>query len=310
MTLPHDFKFNAMYRGVNAMGYSWGTSDGFRDCCIRTGHLSYWHNVIDKDSELDYERLLKNPILILRGYEPQYYGIVKRLSEDGAFMASIETETQFNMDVGVQPMFEESKEVSQLFKIIFCPSIVDMNHWPGVKTLPYKFMADTCVFHDCFEPISEKIAFVGHLTSDRRELLVSIPDLQIDVAPPQKTSLMTAWSLAETMCKYRFLLAPAGRSVRIMSGRVGEIMACGRICMAFINDTIMAEQDMSHLHDMENIVLWRTVDELMEKYKILSSRPDQCRTIQKNARQCALEHYSQDMWIRKMVEAMCEEAKK
>lgn len=295
---------NLLYRSVNAKAYSWSTSDGLRDSMSRNGLLEYFFDVHKREDEMDFERMRQLPILLMRGYEPRYQSIVDKMWGK-QFMACIETETTENMVEGFQPLHGFAREYSRKFDIVFVPSSKDVREYWGRPTMQYKFMVDTQLFNNWREPITDVLGYVGTI-QEREQFLGSIPGLEMSESPRYDTAFETAYRLVENMGKYMFLLAPAGRSIRIMSGRVSEIMACERVCFAFCNETIRAEQDMSYLKDGENIVLWETIDELMDKYKFYKENKEKANLIAKAGRKTALEHHSIDMWVKRFVQKIWE----
>ncbi|MCJ1883589.1 glycosyltransferase [Pseudomonas sp. LA21] len=81
-----------------------------------------------------------------------------------------------------------------------------------------------------------------------------------------------------------------------------EAMACGCVLLAY--DQGEAETRALGLQDMQNVVLYRTVDELRKKLAVLRQDPDLAQRIALTGRQLALQRYSFAAVGRQIVEVM------
>lgn len=307
-------KVNLLYRrpANGALVVPWVTSDGIINSLKKQDLLNYEYDCLGRGEFINYNELRKYPTLVVRGYDFRFHTAVDNLWGN-TFLASIETET-----TSLRPGMEDkisiggwdswARDYARKFDVVFVASKRDQQDYYGKNpndVFLYRFFVDTDVVRNVCESEYDELCYIG-TDKHREDFLNSAPFIKRMVSPAVTNLLDTAELYVQNICKHRFLVAPPGKTIRIMSARPYEIMACERVCFCYVDDIIKSEDDLSPLEDGKNIVFFETIDELKRKYEYYKKHPDLCDYIGKNARRTALEHYSCDKWTKWMTEKMYE----
>lgn len=313
-------KINFLYRRSNSLRSGrldtapWVTSDGILNSFKKFDLVHYSHDCVEGASGININELIKYPIFIVRGYDPYFHTTIDNVV-GRQFMAWMDTETltlRSDLPRRTTTWNTYANRFSKKMNMIFTPSKLDQKDYHGKDpndVIYYRFFVDTDVVKNVCEPIYDELTFIGP-TVNRLGLLNQIPNLKTFQTPAVTDLLTTANIYVKAICEHKFLLAPPAVSIRVMSGRPYEIMACERVCFCYVDYAIEQEDDISPLKDGENIVLFKSVEELKEKYAYYKTQPELCAKIGKAARQTVLEHYSCDKWIPFFVEKMYERINK
>jgi spore maturation protein CgeB len=79
-----------------------------------------------------------------------------------------------------------------------------------------------------------------------------------------------------------------------MTGRAFEIMACKRLCLCYLNEDTMFKH-MELFKDGEDIVYWKTFEEMAEKFEYYKAHPEEAQRIALNGYNKVRAHHNQDV---------------
>jgi hypothetical protein len=149
---------------------------------------------------------------------------------------------------------------------MFTIAETDLNLY-NIPTVWVPSWSDLTVLDDIHPPIYKELGFVGQLagredwfSQDKHKIVKHHPTINTgDV-------LENAKLYTSHICDFSILVAPPGRMFNGMTGRAFEIMACRRLCLCYLNEDTMFKH-MELFKDGEDIVYWRTFEEMVEKFE-------------------------------------------
>lgn len=300
-------KINMLYRGTNIIAYAWHGTHGIVQSLQRQDLLDYAFNVVEPEANLDFERLASRPVLLLKGYDPHNHTIIDRLYGK-QFMANIEPESLVNRDGTPQNFDGCNREYHKKFDLIFSHSKPDCENYYGRKAVLFNVFIDCEMFKASHEPVSNKLAYIGS-TGHREEFLKQVSDtlpIDIETTPKMEDAIRTTQVYVDRMSDYKFLLCPPGKICRYFSGHLYEIMALGRVAFVYADQQTLDECNSFFLKDGENVVMFKTMEELKNKFEYYSARPEICAVIAKNARKTAVQCNDIDKVSKYFVDKMYE----
>lgn len=269
---------NFLYNESKMLGSCYMCTRGMAEELKRQGNLCYAYDTCGPDF-IDKEEFQKYPILYVRGF---LQGRMPWVEAGGnQFKATIQSESFFTrhgkMDTS-SLMIREKEHHFGLF-ITFAESDLNMYKVPTVWMPSW---GDTTVLDDVAKPIFDKLGFVGGIAGredwykqDKNKIIQHCQS-KLSYDPIENARRFT-----ELMCKFKILVAPPGRMFNSMTGRTFEIMACKRLCLAYVNPDTMFKH-MEFFKDGEDYVTWRTFAEMEEKYHYYMKHEDERERIALN----------------------------
>jgi len=282
------------------LGSGYMCTQGLAKAFNRVGALNYAYNSMGNEF-LDEQRFRESPIFYIRGFLPGRKPMMQAGGDQ--FKATLQSESFFTrhgtMDGSSTHIREREKEFG-LF-ITFAETDVEMYRVP---TIWMPSWADTTVMDEIGEPIYDKLGFVGGIPGredwflqDKHKIIMH-KQTELDRDP-----VVNARRYAELISKFNILVAPPGRFFNSMTGRVFEIMACRRLCLAYHNPDTMFKHNKL-FQDGVDLVYWRTFDEMIDKYKYFLSHPDEMWVIADNGYNKVRKFFNQDVMARFISDAV------
>ncbi len=284
-------KINFLYNESAILGSGYMCTRGLREEFNKQGTLNYAFDSFGGEF-LDKEKFQESPIFYIRGF---LQGRMPYIEAGGnQFKSTLQSESFYTrhgkMDVS-STMIREREKYFGLF-ITFAES--DTNIY-SVPTVWMPSWADVTVLNDVAPPESDKLAFIGGI-SGREDWLNKDKHKIIHHQQSQlhKDPFINAQRYSQLMNKFKILVAPPGRMFNSMTGRVFEIMACRRLCLAYVNPDTMFKH-MELFVDGEDYVTWTTFDEMVDKYKFYIERPDELWRIATNGYNKVRQYNNQEL---------------
>lgn len=94
-----------------------------------------------------------------------------------------------------------------------------------------------------------------------------------------------------------------------MCGRTWEIMACNRLCFAYFNPDTMFKS-ATYFKDAEDLVYFRTYDELYEKYQYYLQHLEEAQRIAKSGYNKVRAFHNQNVRVGYILDCMATEYEK
>jgi hypothetical protein len=210
------------------------------------------------------------------------------------FKATLQSESYFTRHGKIDPSSGYIREREKYFGLLITFAETDIEFY-RVPTLWYPSWADITVLDDIGSPEYDKLGFVGGMAG--REDWIQHDKNGIVLHKHTELArdpLVNAQRYTEMICKFKILVAPPGRFFNSMTGRVFEIMACRRLCLAYHNPDTMFKHDKL-FQDGVDLVYWHTFDELEDKYKYYLSHPDEMWRIADNGYNKVRQFHNQDL---------------
>jgi glycosyltransferase involved in cell wall biosynthesis len=160
---------------------------------------------------------------------------------------------------------------------------------------------DQALLHDMARERDIELAFVGSIKSDayseRRALLEKLGEVENLVV----TRTRSGGDYLDTLNRIRFFVsADVGMGEYMIKNF--EAMACGCVLLAYSQGE--KENQALGFVDMRNLVLYRDIDELRSKLRLLREQPELARSIAKAGCELVAERYSFAALGKLIVEAM------
>lgn len=271
-------KINFLYNESMMLGSGYMCTKGLAEEFDRQGVLNYAFNHVGKDF-LDVKRFQECPIFYIRGF---LQGRLPYLEAGGTqFKSTLQSESFYTrhgkMDTS-STMIREREKHFGLF-ITFAESDINMY---SVPTVWMPSWGDITMLDDLYPPETDKLGFIGCIAGRedwfRQDKHKIIDHRQTELS---RDPIVNAQRYTQLINKYKILVAPPGRMFNSMTGRVFEIMACRRLCLAYINPDTMFKH-MELFKDGEDYVTWQTFDEMVDKYKYYLEHQDEMWRIATN----------------------------
>lgn len=280
-------KINFIYHTLGCLGSGYMGTLGLKNALHSNGLLNYSCDTMKE--KVDESKLEEAPIFMMRGYLPDRAVIASRTKQ---FKACWNTESWFSRHGGKDKDVEQILGSKHLFDMMFTCAETDVNMY-DMPTYWIPSWADTTVFQEYDDPEYEGLGFIGDCRG-REDFIDPIADIvNIKRSDNNKDHVKKAISYAELICKFKMLVSPPGRSFTSMCGRAFEIMACNRLCFQYLNEETMYRH-VKYFTDGEDIVFFKTTDELREKYKYYLKHPKEAADIAFRGFTKVLRYHNQD----------------
>jgi hypothetical protein len=248
---------------------------------------------------LDKDKLQECPIFYIRGFLPGRKPLVDAGGDQ--FKTTLQSESYFTRHGKIDPSSSHIREREKLFGLLITFAETDVEMY-RVPTLWMPSWADITIMDDVAQPESDKLGFIG-CTSGREDWYSQdknniILHKQTEL---HKDQVINTIRYAEAISKFKILVAPPGRYFNSMTGRVFEIMACRRMCLAYHNPDTMFRHDKLFI-DGVDLVYWHTFEELEEKYRYYLAHPDEMWRIAENGYHKVRTYHNQDLAARFIAE--------
>lgn len=299
-------KLNFVYNEPAQLGSGFMATRGLRDAFERIGVLHYAFNTTGKEF-LKEEELRRYPVFYIRGFLEGRKPLIDAAGDQ--FKATLQSESYFTRHGVRDPSSRMIREREGLLDLMFTIAETDINLYK-IPTYWIPSWADTTVLDDIAPPEIDKLGFIGGLPG--REDWFKQCNKSLIVHKQTELSLdpfINAKRYTEMICKFKILVAPPGRFFNSMTGRVFEIMACRRLCLAYLNEDTMFEH-IKLFKDGEDLVYWKTVEEMEDKYVYYSNHPEEAHRIAENGYRKVRELHNQDVRARYIANIVFEHANK
>lgn len=287
-------KINFIYNNPAMLGSGYMATEGLKQAFERIGVLHYSYNTTGKEF-LDTKALQAYPIFYIRGFLPGRGPLVT--AGGTQFKATLQSESFFTRHGTMDSSSTHIRAREGLFDLMFTIAETDLNLY-RIPTLWHPSWADTTVLDDISTPIYDELGFIGGMpgrtdwyNQDKGKVIRAF---QTELS---RDPLVNAQRYTEAINKFSILVAPPGRFFNSMTGRVFEIMACNRLCLAYVNPDTMFEH-MKLFEDGVHYVTWRTFEEMVDKFKYYREHDDERIRIARAGYLRVREHHNQDVMAR------------
>lgn len=244
---------------------------------------------------INEEEFQKYPIFYIRGFLQGRMPWV--IAGGDQFKATLQSESFYTRHGKIDPSSTMIREREHYFGLFITFAESDLNMY-RVPTVWMPSWADTTVLDDISAPEFDQLGFIGNsqgredwLSKDKHKMILR-KQTELD-----RSALVNAQRYTQLINKFKILVAFPGRSFNSMTGRVFEIMACRRLCLAYINpDTMFKHLEL--FKDGEDFVTFQTFDELIDKYKYYVSNPDEMWRIATNGYNKVRSNFNQETAVR------------
>ncbi len=271
-------KINFLYNESMMLGSGYMCTKGLAEEFNRQDILNYAFNHCGTEF-LDKERFQECPIFYIRGF---LQGRLPYLDAGGdQFKSTLQSESFYTRHGKPDTSSAMIREREKRFGLFITFAESDLNIY-SVPTIWMPSWGDITVLDDLNPPEYDELGFIGGMPGredwykqDKNKI---IKHCQTELS---RDPLINARRYTELMCKFKILVAPPGRMFNSMTGRVFEIMACRRLCLAYVNPDTMFKH-MELFKDGEDYVTWQTFDEMEEKYHYYMKNQDEMWRIATN----------------------------
>lgn len=297
-------KLNFIYNEPAMLGSGFMATRGLMEAFKRIGVLHYAYNTTGKEF-LNEEALREYPIFYIRGFLPGRGPMVT--AGGNQFKATLQSESFFTRHGKVDTSSTHIRAREKLFDVMFTIAETDLNLY-NIPTFWVPSWGDTNVLDDIHPPIYTELGFVGQLAGredwfnqDKNKIIKHHPTINTNDV------LENAKLYTSHICDFSILVAPPGRMFNSMTGRVFEIMACRRLCLAYMNEDTMFEHKKLFI-DGEDIVYWHTFEEMVAKYQYYKENAVEAQRIANNGYLKVREYHNQDIRARFFADKVLEMA--
>lgn len=260
------------------LGSGYMCTKGLAEEFKRQGTLHYAFDTCGPEF-MNEEEFKKYPIFYIRGFLQGRLPFVEAGGEQ--FKATLQSESFYTRHGKVDPSSAMIRAREKYFGLFITFAESDLNMY-SVPTIWMPSWGDITMLDDISAPIYDELGFIGCLAGredwfkqDKNKI---IKHCQTELS---RSALINAKRYTEMINKFKILVAPPGRAFNSMTGRVFEIMACRRLCLAYINpDTMFKHTEL--FKDGEDYVTWQTFEEMEEKYHYYIKNPDEMWRIATN----------------------------
>lgn len=300
-------KINLVYHNPQQLGSGYFGSSGLRTALENNGLLNYAFDQTGRDF-LDVDKLRSAPIFYVRGF---LYGRMPLVARGGnQFKACWQSESYYTRH-GVKDTSTGAAEENQNhFNMMFTCADTDLGIY-SIPTYHLPSWVNTDIFFDRgMSADMSGLGFVGG-SAGREDFLGQDKEGIINI---QRTKLyldsrLSTVALAELISRFEMLVSPPGRCFNGMCGRAWEIMACNRLCFQWLNEDTMFIS-AKFFKDGEDIIYFKTWDELVEKYRYYLSHPDERKKIAQSGYDKVMAFHNENVRARYIVECMETEVEK
>jgi hypothetical protein len=255
---------------------------------------------------IDGEKFRKYPIFYIRGFLQGRMPWVEAGGEQ--FKATLQSESFYTRHGKIDSSSRFIREREKHFGLFITFAESDLNIYK-VPTIWMPSWGDTTMLDDVRPPEYDQLGFIGGLpgredwySQDKNKIILH---KQTEL---NRSAVINAQRYTDLICKFKILVAPPGRMFNSMTGRVFEIMACRRLCLAYINPDTMYRH-MELFKDGEDYVTWQTFAEMEEKYHYYINNPDEMWRIATNGYNKVRKYNNQEVAARFIHEMVTNAAK-
>ncbi len=271
-------KINYLYNESKMLGSAYMCTVGLGIELEKQGLLHYKFDSCGPDF-IDEKEFQKYPIFYIRGF---LQGRMPWVEAGGnQFKATLQSESFYTRHGKIDPSSTMIRDREKYFGLFITFAESDLNMY-RVPTVWMPSWADITVLDDIAPPEYDQLGFIGNsqgredwLSQDKHNIILK---KQTEL---HSSALVNAQRYTQMINKFKILVALPGRSFNSMTGRVWEIMACRRLCLAYVNEDTMFKH-LEFFIDGEDYVTYRTFDELIDKYKYYINNPDEMWRIATN----------------------------
>ncbi len=260
------------------LGSGYMCTKGLKEEFQRQGKLGYAFDTCGPEF-LDEKEFCRYPIFYIRGFLQGRLPWV--ISGKDQFKATLQSESFYTRHGKIDPSSTMIREREKHFGLFITFAESDVNMY-SVPTVWMPSWADITVLNDIAAPEYENLGFIGctqgredWFKQDKHKIILH---KQTELS---RSADINAQRYTQLINKFKILVAPPGRSFNSMTGRVFEIMACRRLCLAYVNPDTMFKH-MELFVDGEDYVTWTTFDEMVDKYKYYMEHQDEMWRIATN----------------------------
>ena len=276
------------------LGSGYMCTKGLREEFDRQGTLGYAFDTCGPDF-INEEEFCKYPIFYIRGFLQGRMPWVTSGKEQ--FKSTLQSESFYTRFGKIDPSSTMIREREKHFGLFITFAESDLNMY-SVPTVWMPSWADITVLGDFTAPELDGLGFVGNLggredwyKQDKHKIVVH-KNTELS-----RNALVNAQRYTALINKFKILVAPPGRSFNSMTGRVFEIMACRRLCLAYVNPDTMFKH-MELFKDGEDYVTWTTFAEMEEKYHYYLNNPEEMWRIANNGYEKVRKYNNQELAAR------------
>lgn len=297
-------KINYLYNESMMLGSGYMCTSGLVKAFERIGVLNYCFNTTGPDF-INEEKFRECPIFYIRGFLGGRGPYVEAGGDQ--FKATLQSESFYTRHGKMDSSSTLIRNNEKKFDLMLTFAETDVNLY-RIPTIWLPSWADITVLDDLYPPEYDKLGFIGGLPG--REDWWNQCDKSLIVHKQSelcRDPLENARRYTELICKFKILVAPPGRMFNSMTGRVFEIMACRRLCLAYHNPDTMFEHDKLFT-DGVDLVYWHDVKEMEDKYKYYRDHPAEAERIANNGYERVRKYHNQDIRARFIADKVLEAA--
>lgn len=298
-------KINYLYNESAMLGSGYMCTKGLAEAFKRIGVAHYIFNTTGPDF-LNEEEFRKYPIFYIRGFLGGRGPYV--IAGGDQFKATLQSESFYTRHGKLDSSSVTIRENEKKFDLMLTFAETDLNLYK-IPTIWLASWADITMLDDLYPPEYDKLGFIGGLPG--REDWWRQCDKSLIVHKQTELAVGDAEENARRytalICKFKILVAPPGRMFNSMTGRVFEIMACRRLCLAYHNPDTMFEHDKLFI-DGVDLVYWHTVEEMEEKYKYYRDHPEEAQKIADAGYEKVRKYHNQDVRAKFIADKVLEAA--
>lgn len=293
-------KINLVYHTPMQLGSGYFGSEGLKRALENNGLLDYGYNQNGGDF-LDEERLKSSPIFFVRGFLYGRMPIVARAGNQ--FKACWQSESYYTRHGDKDSSTQAAEDNQNHFNMMFTCADTDLDMYK-IPTYFLPSWIDTTVIRECGRPEIHGLGFIGG-REGREDFLDQDKTGIINI---KRTKLSgnatnTVDALAQLISKFEMLVSPPGRCFNGMCGRAWEIMGCNRLCFQWLNEETMFRSS-KFFKDGEDIVYFKTFDELVEKYKYYLAHSSESRRIAANGCHKVRTYHNENVRVKYIIDCM------
>lgn len=283
-------KINLVYTLFPHLGSPTFATLGLEEELKRQGRLNYSYNKMGGEF-IDEDKLKECPTLFILGH---YAGFGPEIEACGnQFKATLQSESFFDRRGNVDASVSLIKTREKQFDLLFTFADTDLNIYniPTVHTSPW---ADTGMIFPYMNPECFDLTFIGGRTG-REDWLEQDKDgiIKIKNTELSKEPSINAYRYNDILNRHFFLVSLPGRNYNGICGRCWEILAAKRLCFQYLNpDTCSITS--KYFEDGVDIVYWREMDELIEKYNYYKNNISEAIKISENGYNKFLKSHTQE----------------
>lgn len=284
-------KINFLYNESMMLGSGYMCTSGLAEAFKRLGVLHYAFNTTGPDF-LNEEEFRKYPIFYIRGFLGGRGPLV--IAGGDQFKATLQSESFYTRHGKMDSSSGLIRANEKKFDLMITFAETDLNIYK-IPTVWMPSWGDITVLDDICPPEYDKLGFIGGLpgredwfSQDKNKIIMH---KQTELS---RDPLVNARRYTELICKFKILVAPPGRFFNSMTGRVFEVLACRRLCLAYHNPDTMFKHDKLFINGVD-LVYWQTFEEMEEKYHYYLAHPEEANIIAENGYNKVRKYYNQDV---------------